>query len=280
AVSTLLPSGVLMPRHGGGEITLRHLAMHTSGLPRLPTNMSMRPLDPYDGYTTEQLYEFLTQYVQEREPGRAYEYSNLGYGLLGHVLGRRAGTDYETLLQARVCGPLGLTRTTCVLTDTLREQLAVGHNDRLEAVPGWDYGVLAGAGAIKSTIEDQQRFLAAQMKVADSPLNAAISQMLISRTAAGAHTEAAIGWEVFSREGSEVVMHGGVTGGYSSLLAYKRSPVVGLAILSNALSVSGPLSGVDDIGLHLLAGKPLNPVRRERQRVPLNRERADEYVAN
>ena len=41
-VRQLLPAGVQVPSRAGREITLRHLATHTSGLPRLPKGMLWR----------------------------------------------------------------------------------------------------------------------------------------------------------------------------------------------------------------------------------------------
>src|SRR5215468_7771934 len=96
--------------------TLKDLSTHTSGLPRLPTNMSPKdPANPYADYSVEQMYQFLSGYVLTRDIGAKYEYSNLGGGLLGHVLARRAGMDYEALLRTRVTGPLGLNNTRITL---------------------------------------------------------------------------------------------------------------------------------------------------------------------
>ena len=54
----------------------------------------------------DQLYAFQASYDLPRDIGARYEYSNLGVGLLGHVLSRHAGVDYETLVRTRITGPL------------------------------------------------------------------------------------------------------------------------------------------------------------------------------
>ena len=65
-------------------ITLQDLATHTSGLPRLPSNLAPKdPANPYADYSVEQLYQFLSSYQLTRDIGSQYEYSNLGGGLLG-----------------------------------------------------------------------------------------------------------------------------------------------------------------------------------------------------
>ncbi len=85
-----LPAGVTMPTRDGKEITLVDLATHTSGLPRLPTNFAPKdPANPYADYTAKQLYQFLSSYQLTRDPGASWAYSNLGFGLLGHLLSLR-----------------------------------------------------------------------------------------------------------------------------------------------------------------------------------------------
>jgi CubicO group peptidase (beta-lactamase class C family) len=76
------------------------LATHTSGLPRLPSNLQPAdPRDPYADYSVDQLYQFLSGYSLPRDVGASYEYSNLGAGLLGHALALRLGQKYEALVR-------------------------------------------------------------------------------------------------------------------------------------------------------------------------------------
>ena len=93
--SKYLPNGVKMPERGGRVITLEDLSRHRSGLPRLPTNLNAGsdPNNPYAGYSVEQLYQFLSNYALPRDIGAEFEYSNLGGGLLGHILTLAAGKD-------------------------------------------------------------------------------------------------------------------------------------------------------------------------------------------
>ena len=105
-VSKFLPSKVKVPERGGRAITLQDLSSHVSGLPRLPANMSPKDgSNPYADYSVEDMYTFLSAYELTRDVGAQYEYSNLGGGLLGHVLSLRAGMDYEALVRSRISGP-------------------------------------------------------------------------------------------------------------------------------------------------------------------------------
>ena len=96
----LLPAGVRLPAKGR-PITLADLASHVAGLPRLPRGMLMRGVlqrdDPWHGFGEEELLASLPR-TRVREPGGRVRYSNLGAGLLGLLLARRAGTTYDDLV--------------------------------------------------------------------------------------------------------------------------------------------------------------------------------------
>lgn len=97
-ISKYLPVTVKVPERGGRVITLQDLSTHTSGLPRMPNNFMPKDLEnPYADYSVEQMYQFLSGYTLARDIGAQYEYSNLGGGLLGHLLSRRAGMDTKRL---------------------------------------------------------------------------------------------------------------------------------------------------------------------------------------
>src|SRR5215469_498915 len=131
-VEKFLPATVKLPERGGREITLQDLSTHTSGLPRMPTNFNPKDTaNPYADYSVDQMYQFLSGYTLTRDIGAQYEYSNLGGGLLGHVLARQAGMDYEALLRSRITNPLKMSSTRITLSAQQKARLATGHNEML-----------------------------------------------------------------------------------------------------------------------------------------------------
>src|SRR5436190_2949681 len=96
AVQKYLPESVKVPTYQGKEITLLHLATHTSGLPR-------------DRH--QEAYTALPRCTLRQPPGSSREYSNFGMALLGHAIALKAGKDYETLVVERICKPLGMEST-------------------------------------------------------------------------------------------------------------------------------------------------------------------------
>jgi serine-type D-Ala-D-Ala carboxypeptidase/endopeptidase len=257
-ISKFLPATVKVPERAGRAITLQDLAMHLSGLPRLPLNFSPKdPFNPYADYTVDQLHQFISSYQLTRDIGSEYEYSNLGGGLLGHLLARRAGMDYEALVTARITGPLGMTSTGITLSPDMKARLATGHTAVMQPTANWDLPTLAGAGALRSTVNDMLIFLAAAMGQTKTPLSAAFAATTATRKPTGiGSTDIALGWHIARVNGTELVWHNGGTGGYRTFIGYDPKTRVGVVALSNA---STPI-GVDDIGNHLLDRRnPLAP---------------------
>lgn len=147
---------------GDREVTLLDLATHTSGLPLRPTNLvSTSPDDKYAGYTTELLHRFLSSFEFDRDPGSRYEYSNVGYGLLGEALSLRSGASYRDLLRSCITRPLGMTDTRVDPTEDMENRRATGHDYELKPVPRWDFGALESAGGLRSTTNDLLNLLEA-----------------------------------------------------------------------------------------------------------------------
>ncbi len=185
-----LPENVKMPERSGKSITLHDLSTHSSGLPRLPSNLKWKdPRNPYADYSVDDLYQFLSGYTLPRDPGSEFEYSNLGAGLLGHLLAYRAGTDYESLIRIRITEPLSMPDTGITLSSSMKQRMATGHTAMLAPVANWDLPTLAGAGALRSSANDMLTFLEAFLGYKESPLAPAMKAMLEVRRPLGQVTD-------------------------------------------------------------------------------------------
>ena len=251
-----LPANVHVPERGGKQITLVDLATHTSALPSLPTNFKPKAAEnPYADYTLDQLWTYLNGYALTRDIGVQYAYSNMAVGLLGLALTRRAGAaDYETLVRTRVLRPLGLKDTAIALTPSMKARLATGHTATLSPTANWDLPVFAGAGALRSTANDMLAFLAAELGFRDTPLKAAmVDEYTLVRRKAGGPMDVALGWHIAKFSTGEVIWHNGGTGGYRTYFGFDPKLRIGAVVLTNAATQAGG----DDIGMHLLAGRPV-----------------------
>jgi serine-type D-Ala-D-Ala carboxypeptidase/endopeptidase len=178
-VARILPD-FKIPSRGGKEITLGELGTQHTGLPRMPSNFLPRDVDnPYDA---PKLKAFLAGYQLPRDPGASYEYSNLGFGLLGYALAQLEHTTYGAVTDEEILKPLGMTMSGTVFTDAMRAHLAPGHDDTGKAAQNLAFDALAGAGAILSTANDMLRYLKANMGIDQSPLAAAMKLAQGSRS--------------------------------------------------------------------------------------------------
>ena len=242
-VAVLLPDSVALTAPDSTtptRMTLGHLATHHSGLPRLPANLNPaeRPADPYAAYGDGALHAFLDGYGPPRAQGTTYKYSNLGMGLLGHLLDRRADTTYTALVQKWITGPLGLAHTRVALSEAQRSRFAQGYTQAGTPAPSWHFDALAGAGALRSTTADLLAYLWAHrtaLRVAPdtaTTLQRAMGRALRPR-ASGARGEPRVGfgWHVTTREGRSVVWHNGGTGGFRSFVGLDRTSGHGVVVL-------------------------------------------------
>lgn len=245
-VTKYLPPEVHLASHGR-DITLLDLATQSSGLPAMPSNFHPKNAeDPYADYGAPQLHAFLSGYTPSRDPGVVYEYSNLGVGLLGHALSRRAGTSFERLIEDRILKPLGMSDTHVTLPPDLR-RLAVGHDRDGDPVPNWNFDALAGAGVLRSTLNDMLTFLAANLDSASRPLGATLQATHASRRPTTlANNTIGLTWHILHAHDTDIVWHNGETAGYHSFIGFDPLRHVGVVILSNSAT------SIDDLGFHLV----------------------------
>jgi CubicO group peptidase (beta-lactamase class C family) len=259
--------GLKLRDHTGAPIRLVDLATHRSGLPRLPDNMANGTrADPYVDYREQQLLIYLKDRATlvESDGGKttkrrdeAYAYSNLGFGLLGYVLGRAASTSYADLLQQRILTPLGLNATYLDIPRGATPIYSNGHYlDRgatLKLHKHWRFDVLAPAGALIMSARDMGRYAQAASGAIDTPLKAAfaLAQKKYGDGMSQMNPQG-LAWILAPLNGRTVFSHDGMTGGFASSIWVDPERKSAVAVLANA---SNP---VTDIALHLIEpGIPL-----------------------
>ena len=253
-ISESLPKDVVLPDGKAREITFVHLATHSSGLPRLPKNFFAvvgNDPNPYTLYKTRHMYDALRQ-VEVKEPGKKADYSNFGFGLLGHLLELRSGKPYEALLREQIFVPLGLTNTAIPLSGEQRARLIPCFGPKGRPAANWDFDVMAGAGAIRSTAEDMLKFLNANLEPESTPIAAALrkcQQRHIKDLSGGAR----LGWQVTdTMEGLRIFWHNGGTAGYYSFAGFDPKHKTAVVLLSNYGDAFASDHSIDSIGLKIL----------------------------
>jgi len=240
----------------GELITLLDLATHRSGLPSFPIGYTPPdPLDPWATVDSAALAKGFASGPLRFAPGEQAEYSNVGAGLLGRVLVRRAQMpDYEALVRSRFVQPLGLRDFSVSLSPGQRARKAIGHTAGKTPTSDWQIPYLAGAGAINSTLDDMTRLAAACLDTVTGPLAAAIRDAQRPRRVLRGPVRIGLHWITYPRpDSSSILWHNGGTGGFRTWLGCNQRTGVAAVVMTNSDQ------GVDDIGLHLVdPGIPLS----------------------
>jgi CubicO group peptidase (beta-lactamase class C family) len=274
-VQAYAPPGLTMPTWDDRSIRFVDIATHRSALPRMPSNMApANPSNPYADYTVDMMYEFLSGYELPRDIGAEFEYSNLAVGLMGQILAEIAGTDYETLVKDRILDPLGMDDSGITLSPDMERHMARGHDVSGAPVSNWDIPAMAGAGALRSSMNDMLDFMEANVRAVRDPATALERAMRTSHEPHPDGGEPALGlnWIVQSTDNGTIVWHNGGTGGFRTWAGFDPERGVAAVVLTN----SG--HGADDIGFHLVdPGLPLAPLDL-REVVDLPRETMERYI--
>ena len=228
------------------NISLRELATHSSGLPRLPPNwMPDDSLDPYRGFDTRLLKSFIGEF-DPSELRKEPAYSNLGFGLLGSIAAHAAGKSYSEALKELVLDPLGMQHTTVGTANVTGRSVAQGFGQGAK-IPNWNFEeAMAGAGAVVSSAEDMVQFIKRNLVEDDSAVHQSLKQLRQVQV----QPSQAYAWSMVQSEtGKPVFWHAGLTGGYASFIAISPEESKGWVLL--ATSYHGGL--VNEIGSSFFA---------------------------
>jgi CubicO group peptidase (beta-lactamase class C family) len=216
--------------------SLRALLGHSSGLQREPPG---RVWETLEFPSREQLVDDLAESEQVLESGAYRHYSNLGFSLLGEVVTRVSGIEYERYVDERVLRPLGLTRTTW----KPQAPAATGYfvdpwTDTAVAEPVVEGRATASAGELWSTVGDLCRWAAFLADPADEVLNPdTVEEMSAFQTMTDLeHWTIGHGLAlILMRKGDRIFAgHSGAHLGYLSNVAAHRQTRTGAAVVTNS----------------------------------------------
>ena len=274
-IALYVPPTVTTPR--AKEITLLQLSRHTAGFISFADELQPVYAEDNDGeYTNERMFAFLDQHPMRSASGIHHSYSSYGAALLGELLARRAGTDFESALRTRILEPLGMTSSGFALTPELWAVHATGHTSRgnprrLGSVSG-----MLGSGALRSTANDMVRFLQAHLGFRDSRLASALRAT--QRTEADRQRPdlpMGLGWFHSEFAGTRIVSHSGATPGFNAFVGMDVESRRGVVVLANSDN------DVTNLGRHLLEPNvPLHMPEPPRQftAIPMDPSTLDWFV--
>ena len=232
------------------EISFINLANHTSGLSPLPSNLDLtkvNPENPYKEYREKELEEYLTKHLELLNKEK-YQYSNLGAGLLGYTLSKIENTTYENLLQNKIFSKFNMYNSTSDI-NKIKGNLVKGLNNEGNDVPNWEFSVLAGAGAIFSTVEDLSQFAISQFDNSNKELKLTRKKTF----EVNENLDIGLGWHILKSQSKNFwYWHNGGTGGYSSSMVIDENTKNGIIILSNVSAFNPNKGNIDKLCFKLM----------------------------
>ena len=215
--------------------TVRRVMSHTAGLPL-----------HYQFYYANQSYptlandEAIARYgILVYPPGLVYEYSNLGYGIVDHIIARVSGMDYADYMRTNVFLPLGMTRTAVGAPGIPMTDAAERYDRNQRPIPFYDFDHRGGS-AVYASAHDLIRFGMFHLKnhLSDQrPILADSTIDLMQRPVAPASY--GLGWIVTERDGQRIVSHTGGMPGVQTVLALYPAEDVAIVVLTNMVADIG-----------------------------------------
>jgi CubicO group peptidase (beta-lactamase class C family) len=224
-----------------GDLTVRRLLAHSSGLQREPPGEVWESLEFPGG---AELLARLADAELVLPAGERWHYSNLAYALLGELVARVAKTSFPTFVDERLIGPGGLRRTTWRSVEPAAHGYYVDPYARtLRPEPSLEGDGVEAVGSLWSTPSDLCRWAAHlasieamhQVQIMDDPEDWSLGHGL--------------GLQLFRRGDRVFFGHGGAMPGFLAMLIGRRREGVGAALVTNA---STPATAVEEITAELV----------------------------
>jgi CubicO group peptidase (beta-lactamase class C family) len=140
-------------------ITIRHLMTHGAGFPE-DNPWGDRQL----GITDEAFQAMIKKGITfSTNPGVSYEYSNMGFAMLGLIIKNVSGMSYQKYITDHIFKPLGMNQTYWEYTEVPAEKLAYGYrwiNNTWVKQPMEHDGAYGAMGGLITTLTDFSRYVA------------------------------------------------------------------------------------------------------------------------
>jgi CubicO group peptidase (beta-lactamase class C family) len=213
--------------------TVRRLANHTSGLP-------LHYVFYYEGApdVVPSMDEAIGRYgITVYPSGSSYEYSNLGFGVLDHIIERQSRSTYADFMRSEVFLPLGLTRTSIHIGPGMAPFAAVRYDAQGRRVPMYDFDH-RGASAVYSSAHDLLRFGMFHLKNRPPGMKRILADSTVDAMQASRHgipnLDYGIGWRIQDDEnGLRRVSHTGGMPGVATILGLYPGEDLAVVVLAN-----------------------------------------------
>lgn len=219
----------------GQPILIKHLTNHTARLRSFPVEditaqKGYNAQNPYKHYNSDMVLAYLHKITLDTVAGIQSEYSNFASGLMGIILEKKMKNTYENLIKKFITTPLSMTDTKIILTKEDSSHLAKPYDADGNPTHYWDITGLAGAGAIRSTLNDMLKYAKANLEAKDKAV--ILSHQPTFKV--NSNSEIGLFWQLSTtKNGQQIIWHNGGTGGFSSFCGMIKAKNLAVIMLSN-----------------------------------------------
>ncbi|HMQ68675.1 MAG TPA: serine hydrolase [Ignavibacteria bacterium] len=247
---------IYLPQYNthGKEITIKQCLTHSSGI------LSFTEKEGFDSLFTmtlskDEMIGFFENDDLLFEPGSDFSYSNSGYLILGMIIEKISGMDYNDFIRKNIFEPAGMTNSYFYGEENMIPVKAIGYDGRdsstYKETSQFYNGWTKGAGNIKSCVNDLllwNNFLINGKLIPEDLIQEAFTPNILS---GGVNSNYGFGWNVTMLENKKIIRHGGAINGFLSDAVYLPEDKIYIVALSNNTGKS-PGKLMDNIVLKTL----------------------------
>jgi CubicO group peptidase (beta-lactamase class C family) len=223
------------------EITVRQMVTHTSGMPDVTNYHWDKP--EYDDAALERYVRSLNDKTLRWAPGKEFRYSNMAFEVLGDLVAKVSGKNFEDYVEENILKPVGMKCSTLLYRKAERAKLASGYTlTKGDVVPVAHYPYNRAhtpSSNLHSSEEDMARWILVNLNRGELGgrriLKKATYDVLWKHAAPvpGRNWHVGISWFLADSGGEEIVMHSGGDDGFTTHLAFAPALKAGVVMLAN-----------------------------------------------
>ena len=244
--------------------TIRDLLRHSGGLPCEPDRTIWT--DPEQAFPSrDELIKRVASLKMSYATNTEFNYSNLGYTLLGEIVSVVSGKEYTDYVRKNILEPLGMEKTAPHMPEELRGiEMAIGYGRwprygaRVE-IPDSDWKSMIPAGGYASTVEDLAEFAMWQFRVLDGKDEAVLNRETLSemQDTAWVNPPWGLGFALWYFNDDVIVGHQGGCSGYKSQIILCPETKIAVAVAVN--TKDAPQWSLAFVAYRIMAPALLNP---------------------
>lgn len=237
-VTKFLPALASNNNNAINQVTLQELATHTASFPRMSEDFGVA--DPTAVNANTQLMSDLAQWQPSYPIGTQYQYSNIGFGLLGEAVSNALGTNYSDAISQYIFQPLNMSSSFVNVPEDQINHYAQGYNEQGDPAPHYQTSAWPGGGGVRSTSADMLQYLKANMGALNiSPqLSAAMNLTEQGYFNVNSNFTQGLSWQLKNIQNLNVINKNGMNQGFNTYVAMVPQQKIAIVVLANKRSVN------------------------------------------